>query len=184
MSKLEDDTVVSIMKAYSEAKQPGEAFDDELAWRLVNDKVEAEKAAQAAAKEKDKDKEKPEQFIMLYDPEGVVPENANICAYNASKIKDVEVDIAIPGEEEREVKAWDEDCQLPMILALADDALMDDNENKYTGKGLPDMVRHGKATMKLFGVAVKGNMKEVLVVRKKDVPTWVNRASAGSKGKS
>lgn len=183
MAKLDEEIIVELIGSYNSTKGTGD-FDEELAWRLVRDRVALEASANATAAKTPAAKK--ERVILLYDPAGKIPAGTTLMGYNMTKNTEVGVLDSDTETDENglpiEVKAWStEETQLDGLLELVHEDLMDDNTNKYSGKGLTDMIRYGKKVMKNYGVEIKGDMFEVLVVSNSTIPMWVNRApKAGS----
>lgn len=174
MAKLDETSVVELLKELSDKLAGGEKFDEALAWKMVNDKV-AKEAAGAPPKKKGARKE---FFIILDDPDGKL-KNMPLTGWVAQKDTEAPVDSAEDGSD---IHAWEDDNhQLQGLIQIAHDTLMDDNSNKYTGKGFRDMIKYGRKTLKACGIVLKSQEVEAVSVAISDVPQWVVRAKAAGK---
>lgn len=170
MAKLDETSVVELLKELSSKLAGGVAFDDALAWKMVNDKIEEENR-NAPPKKKG---ERKEYIIILNDPDGKLP--SDITGWIAQKDKEPVVD---EKEDTTPIHAWeDNDHQLEGLIQIAHETLMDDNTNKYTGKGFADMLKHGKKTMKSCGIVLKSKEVEAVPVSINTVPQWVVRVKS------
>lgn len=180
MAKLDDVSVVELLKELSDKLAGGEPFDDALAWQMVNDKVQQE-AKNAPPKKKSGKKE---YMILLSDPDGKLP--ADVTGWIIQKDKEAVVDETSPtdGSSPQNITAWsDDDHQAAGLLEIAHETLMDDNENAYAGKGFADMLKHGKKTLKACGIIIKSQEVEAFAVRNDTVPLWKTRTKADDKAK-
>lgn len=174
MAKLDETSVVELLKELSDKLAGGEKFDDALAWKMVNDKL-AQEALAAPPKKKG---ERKEYIIILDDPNDKL-KGMQLSGWIAQKDKEAPVDSAADGSD---INAWSDDAhQLPGLIQIAHETLMDDNENAYTGKGFNDMLKYGKKTLKACGVVIKSKEVEAVAVTTATVPLWVTRVKAQGK---
>lgn len=180
MAKLDEENIIEVLKNFSEKVNPDTEFDEDVAWDILRNKIDELEAAKAALEAVKPKTAKKEKAVIIHDPSGGTVLGKNAVAYVFSKDTEAPVDDGSYDEATgtvAEIKAWStEEYQLEGLLQVAHELALDDNSNKYMGKGFNDMIKNCRKTLKACGVVLSPAMLEVHLVDGSTVPQWKKRA--------